>query len=244
MLTFDIKFLPKIAVLGMIAIISLCHSAYAGTLVMDADNGARMTITYTGFVTGGNPTGTADQGIFSGVLTDTSFNPGLINIPLDLYCVDLNTQILYSTTYNATATNDGMIGSLPPFPGLVNNADQVASLLTQYAAAATTDDLRMGLQAAIWQVEYGTDFALTPVGGTSLTTAGTYLAYTTDLSTVTSGNIASAIWISPTDQDFGDPVQGFAAITDFAAVPEPSAMLLMAIGLPFFAALVRRRRKI
>lgn len=244
MLIFDMKSLLKMTALGVIAIAALCESARAGTLSMDADNGARMTIDYDG---GGwtfsHPTGIGDIGLLSGVLTDTSFNPGLVNVPLDLYCVDLDVEIAYSTSYPGTSVNSiAEINSLPPYPGIVTNADQVASLLNQYAASATTDDLRLGLQAAIWKVEYGTHFDLVAPGVGSVTTAATYLAYTTDLSTVTPlvGAISDVLWINPDPDGF---VQGLAGVTDLAAVPEPSTFVLLGIGLPFFASVIRRRRK-
>ncbi len=151
-----------------------------------------------------------------------------------LYCVEITTDINVPGTYYADLSSTGIIHG-----ALIPNAGQLAWLIDYIAPNATTSDLQEGLQAAIWQQVYGSNFSVDPVN----TSPGIYTAYQAAL-TALGGNtapVSDVLWISPYNSN-GSPAQ--AQITAFShPVPEPSSLVLLGIGLCAYAGLRLRKRR-
>jgi hypothetical protein len=155
-----------------------------------------------------------------------------------VYCVDLNHDISDESFYNNTVfTTNGSVNGNP-----VNNADQIAWLILN--TTVTNQTQAAGLQAAIWETEYGSNF--------TLLTAGSVASYqTADLialshGTVTSSLIAKLDWITPLatnghGRDESEELQGLVALPDPPAVPEPGTLSLLGTGILAAAGLLRRR---
>jgi hypothetical protein len=144
------------------------------------------------------------------------------------YCVDLMTTLVDPQSFEVKSTDN-----------LVPDGQQIAWLLnakaqTIYASTATTANaMAAGLQLAIWNVLYDSDF--TASGGnfwSSTATAVNYAnQYLIELSGATPTQIASAqaVWL--------DTSKGQDQVA--VSVPEPTTALLLGLGM--FAA-VRRRQ--
>ena len=183
-------------------------------------------------------------------------NQTLNDSPANLFCVDLGTAI-YDTSdlgigksYLSNVRKDGTVDSLntklfdvtgnyyaTDDKGTVANAGQIAWLVEHDAAGAKSAEERLGLQAAIWKAEYGSNFDLVGPGGDSSTSDKVYEAYKIylqgaadgkgDLLSTTPSDVA---WYSPTTQD-GAAVQGLVGAEIGAPVPEPSSIVLALFGV-------------
>jgi hypothetical protein len=183
--------------------------------------------TYTAISISFNGTNTTWNGVVGGGSFNTSYLNGS-QLPW-IYCVDLEHTIGLSTQYDATQVSlDGIVNGTD-----VANKKQVAWLLSTYADSAISTDEMGGLQAAIWEVIYGTQFAFT--GGGSMLTE--YNKYFDAVSAVTNPPdlVANFDWLSPQKGGSSTTYQG-----EVTRVPEPSLLLLLSMGIGA-AALVSRR---
>jgi hypothetical protein len=154
-----------------------------------------------------------------------------------LYCVDILTSIPPGYDYSYTQVNK--LGNI--YGSALNNAGQVAWLLSTYGAAADTYDEQYALQAAIWQVVEGSLFNLdTGAGKTTDSQYGLYKKYLASLGSNT-GNVSDFLWISPKYSLNGPYYQGMVGGGD--PVPIPGAVWLLGSGLIGLVALRRRFRK-
>ena len=70
-----------------------------------------------------------------------------------LYCIAEDVNIYVGNTYKTTVSTTGYYNG-----HLMNNAGQIAWLMTNLAPSATTLAEQEGLQGAIWQQVYGSNF--------------------------------------------------------------------------------------
>jgi len=159
------------------------------------------------------------------------------------YCLGLTTTVSVPAIYDQTYVNttSGMVyGNQFGPPTTLNqvaNAGEVAWLVGQYAAEATTQDQQVALQAAIWHVVaagggYG------HLGTVSLDpSSAAYGLYTTYLSALgnNTGDTTAFFWMSPGAD--GNHYQGLVtaderAVEDYGnPVPIPPAIWLLGSSL-------------
>src|SRR5271157_2414671 len=153
---------------SLVTLVTVALAIVLGSGVALADTNADLNITgsYNGGIqiSGDGLSGSYGGGVFSGGYLGGTALPWI-------YCVDIPDEVGVPGNYpNNTFNNNGTIaGSAanyaaggitgnPSPPGTqegVTNAIYVAWLLHTYAAGATTYDLQVGLQGAIWNQIYG-----------------------------------------------------------------------------------------
>ncbi len=227
---------------------------YLGTLVLqNIDNSNAITLDLHG-----DPTGQAGtETVHGGSLAGSTLN----GAPLPyVYCVGLTTDV--GVPYNGQAYVNSTLGNLPVATpvgqvfdnfdlastslGPVPDAGQVAWLLATYGASATTTDLQVALQAAIWHVisANGGYPTLGVVSLDQMSDSAAYPIYLSDLANLGSKTASTStfLWMTPgifTVQ--GPTVTATAAYQGLVApVPIPGALALLCPGL---AALVGLRKR-
>jgi hypothetical protein len=157
-----------------------------------------------------------------------------------IYCVDLNHFINDDSFYNNTIfkTNGQVNGST------VNNAAEIAWLILN--TTVTNETQAAGLQAAIWETEYGSHFSLLTGGAIAADEAADLLALSHG--TVTSSLISQLDWITPPTiteghgkDSYTESQQGLVGLPDPPAVPEPGTLSLLGTGILGAAGMIRRR---
>jgi hypothetical protein len=223
--------LSKLSLLGAVATLTLSGlSAHADSLSLGS-SGQSMSFIFDGdhlHSSGGNFT--PSSAVIGGKTVDFSA----------VYCVDLYNDISDDSFYNNTVfTTNGSVNGSP-----VNNAAKIAWLILN--TTVTNGTQAAGLQAAIWETEYGNQFTLLTGGTVAADEAADLLALSN--ASVSSSLISKLDWITPpsTTEDHGKDfettyLQGLVGLPDPPAVPEPGTLSLFGTGILGIAGLVRRR---
>ena len=232
--------LSKLSLLAVASTLALGSiAAHADSLTL-GKTGDTMTFKFDGQIMNGSAGNyTPSSAVIGGQTVDFSA----------VYCVDLNDTINDNHTYNGvTFSTTGVVNN-----STVNNAWEIAYMILH--TTATTPTAQAGLQAAIWEEEYGNAFTLLTPGAIAGDEA-TDLAELNGLNLTLSqenADLADLDWITPpfTTQDWGkgqtnDYLQGLVGDPETAgdpppAVPEPGTLSLLGTGLLGAAGIIRRR---
>lgn len=153
-----------------------------------------------------------------------------------MYCVDVLRDIYVPGIYSTEVRTDAQIHGKTVGDSVGNSlvtASRVAWLLDHAYSASSPLSLNAsaGLQAAIWEVIYGTQFTLNSAQEGEVITQ--YNSYITALNTAVAAGTATAsvsnyAWLSPTSANCvpGNTCQG-----QVTRVPEPSSTLLLTLAL-------------
>jgi hypothetical protein len=162
-----------------------------------------------------------------------------------MYCVDITHNINYSTYTNTSVNTQAYISdadlskgyqvyAMTDGYGHLTNAGAIEWLIANVAPGVTgNQDATMGLQLAIWQLEYGKNFSFTGA------TPGEIAAYTKDLSAqygvgynsttqlaaMDSYSNSNVLWINPVDSG------GNFAQAQISLAPLPGTLTMTSIFL-------------
>ena len=136
--------LSKLSLLAVAATLAFSGAAAHADSLTLGNTGQSMSFFLNGFQQGSGGNYTPSSAVIGGKSV----------VFTAVYCVDLNDEINDNTTYNNTlfTTNGNVNGST------VTNAAKIAWLILNTTVTNSTQ--AAGLQAAIWETEYGNAFSL------------------------------------------------------------------------------------
>jgi hypothetical protein len=177
-----------------------------------------------------------------------AFSTGTLNgQSLNLFCVDLSDAILPGSYDSTSANNNGILFPNTTYSYTPTNAGGIAWLIDTFANhTKPNSDQRLGLQAAIWDLEYG--YSLVAPGADSVTPWATYKAYNFFLRAYAKASSPSetfptstVYWITPNDS--GNPGDYQALAGNLTPAPEPKSLILFVLGIVGLIPLAVFRRK-
>ena len=218
-----------LAVCGLLLASGVAQADYTATLAVGGNYNSGIALDLNGVPWAAESTG--------GSISPSYLNGTLLSYA---YCVGLTTNINVPGTYTTNVNTAGQVygnglGAATTL-NAVPNAGQIAWLLGQYGAGATTWNQQVALQVAIWNVITGGPSG-TPTGAYGLSGiisldpgSSAYTTYTGYLSALggNTGNVSSFYWLSPGDGTGANWSQGLVAA---APVPVPPSVFLLAPGL-------------
>ncbi len=233
--------MKKFSFLSAVVAMSLTGAAHAGSLSLspialyDGSNSPQVTISYISANGGSQVTGVntyADPQVSGGTTS-----------PL-LYCVDLWHDNPVGGTDSLTTQTSGNMLSFTNTSTFSDVENRVAFLLTE---AQSTIDERAAVQLAIWDTiankvpNGGTGFGFTVTSGDSTTISNDYNSL---INWSTNGynsgvDYSATFYVSTSGNQ--NMVEGGSGDFNGASVPEPSSLILGALGAIGLAGFYRRR---
>jgi hypothetical protein len=157
----------------------------------------------------------------------------------DVWCLDINDNIVKPYTYNVTTFTSGA-----SFPGLNNplsdaQVRQIAALMFLGNATNTGIFSDAVVQLAIWNAEYGLGFSTPFLDSTTQGLVTTALFDTEAGHIYDRGDLTLTIF----SDDPAVKSQAFGQVTVAAAVPEPATWAMMLLGFIGVGTMGLRRRR-
>jgi hypothetical protein len=148
------------------------------------------------------------------------------------YCVDLDNTINTGTYYNI---------SLTPITADSGNYLHAAWLMDQYVSEDSTLNQQVGLQLAVWEAIYDTNFTYNPQGDVGSYYTSYYNSYQTAISTGVDMWSSLGYQYATTLSYKNSWIKNQDLLVQMDPVPEPGTMLLLGMGIAGLGAAGRKR---